>query len=567
MGTLRERLIDCLIESKKIKKEDLDRYLELQKKSSLPLKDFLIKEGIVSEAELISLISSSFYIPRIDLSRFKLSSEILEIVPERIARQHLLIPISKIGDTITIATSDPLNILALDDLKALTGYFIQSVIASKDQILEMIEKFYHKEKRFEELESIEEALIEEHTLKIGELVEESKKPPVIKFTDLIIVEAIKKRASDIHIEPQHNVLKIRYRIDGILYDIFEVPKEKQAAILARLKIISGLDITEFRIPQDGRFSVRVQNREIDFRVSCLPVSFGQKFVLRALDKSNLSIGLDRLGFSPGPLSLFEEALKKPYGMILVTGPTGSGKSTTLYSIINQLNTTERNIITIEDPVEYSIEGITQIQVRPEIELDFASGLRALLRQSPDVIMIGEIRDSETADIAIKASLTGQLILSTLHTNDAAGAITRLIDMDVEPFLVASSLIIICAQRLCRRLCLDCRIPFRPETEMLEKMGLDTSQIKELAILEKIFKRGKGCNHCHKTGFYGRIAILEVLLIDDKIRAMILKKSSSDEIKDYAIRMKGMKTLRDDGILKVKEGLTSLEEVMAVTAEK
>ncbi len=567
MGTLKERLIDCLIKSKKIKEEDLDRYLELQKKSSLPLKDFLIKEGIVSEAELISLISSSLYIPRIDLSRFKLSSEVLEIIPERVARQHLLIPISKIGNTITIATSDPLNILALDDLKALTGYFIQSVIASEDQILEAIEKFYHKEKRFEELESLKEVLIEEQTLKIGELVEESKKPPVIKFTDLIIAEAIKRRASDIHVEPQQDVLKIRYRIDGILYDIFEVPKEKQAAILARLKIISGLDITEFRIPQDGRFSVRIQNREIDFRVSCLPVSFGQKFVLRALDKSNLSIGLDRLGFSPGPLSLFKEALKKPYGMILVTGPTGSGKSTTLYSIINQLNTAERNIITIEDPVEYSIEGITQIQVRPEIDLNFASGLRALLRQSPDVIMIGEIRDSETADIAIKASLTGQLILSTLHTNDAAGAVTRLVDMGVEPFLVASSLIIICAQRLCRRLCLDCRIPFKPETEMLEKIGLDTLQIRELAIVGEIFKKGEGCNHCHKTGFYGRTAILEALLVDDKIRAMILKKSFSDEIRDYATGMKGMKTLRDDGILKVREGLTSLEEVMATTAEE
>jgi type IV pilus assembly protein PilB len=563
--TLRERLIDCLIETKRIKKEDLDRYLELQKESPIPLKEFLIQEGLITESELLSLIASSLYIPRIDLSKFKFAPEVLEIIPERIARQYEVIPISKIGDTITVAISDPLNIFALDDLKALTGYSIQMVIAPKEQILDTIEKFYHKiETKVEGsgLTTIKDLILEDQTLKIGELVEESKKPTIIKLIDLIVAEGIKRRASDIHVEPQQDFLRIRYRIDGILYDTFKIPREKQAAILARLKIISGLDITEFRIPQDGRFTVKIRDREIDFRVSCLPVSFGQKFVLRALDKQNLSVGLDGLGFSPLPLAIFKEAVRRPYGMILITGPTGSGKSTTLYSIINQLNTPEKNIITIEDPVEYNIEGITQIQVKPEIGLDFASGLRSLLRQSPDVIMIGEIRDSETAGIAVKASLTGQLVLSTLHTNDACGAITRLIDMGVEPFLVSSSLILTCAQRLCRRLCSECKIPYKPDQDFLKKIGLKSKHIKELKGKE-IFKKGEGCKYCSKTGFYGRVPIIEVLLIDDEIKEMILKKISSDEILEYATKSKGMKVLKDDGILKVLKGETSLEEVLSV----
>jgi len=566
MSTLRERLIDCLIENKRIKKEDLDRYLELQKKTPLPLKEFLIKEGVISESELLSLISSSLYIPRIDLSKFKLEPEILEIIPERISRQYQIIPISKIGNTITVAISDPLNIFALDDLKTLTGYSIQPVIASQKQILETIEKFYHqREEKIEGLEisEVESLISEDQTLKIGELLEESKKPPIVKLVDLIIAEAIKKRASDIHIEPQQDFLRIRYRVDGILYDIFKVPKEKQAAILARLKIISGLDITESKVPQDGRFTVKIQDKKIDFRVSCLPVSFGQKFVLRVLDKANLSIGLDKLGFSSEPLAIFNEAIKRPYGMVLVTGPTGSGKSTTLYSVINQLNTVERNIITIEDPVEYSIEGITQIQVKSEIGLGFASGLRSLLRQSPDIIMIGEIRDSETADIATKASLTGQLVLSTLHTNDACGAITRLIDMGVEPFLVSSSLILTCAQRLCRRLCPKCRSPYKLDPDLLKRIGLNDRHIEELRERE-IFTKGSGCSYCSKTGFYGRIAIIETFPIDDEIKEMVLKKKTAGEILDYAIRYKGMKILRDDGILKVLEGLTSLEEVLSVS---
>jgi len=370
-------------------------------------------------------------------------------------------------------------------------------------------------------------------------------------------QALKKRASDIHIEPEQGCLRIRYRIDGALHDVFKIPKTKQNAVLARLKIISNLDITENRVPQDGRFKVRFEGKEVDFRVSGLPTTFGQKFVLRALDKGNLSIGLDKLGFSEQPERIFKEAISKPFGMILVTGPTGSGKSTTLYSVLNQMNTPERNIITIEDPVEYQVEGITQIQVKPDIGLDFSSGLRSLLRQSPDVIMIGEIRDSETADIAIKAALTGQIVLSTLHTNDAISSITRLIDMGVEPFLVASSVVMLCAQRLARKLCLKCRKPINIPEDFLKKIGFTEKAVFYTAV---------GCKYCNNTGFYGRVAILEAVLINDAIREMIIEKKPLDMIKKYA-QGQGMRTLRDDAFLKVKQEVTTLDEAIRITTEE
>jgi type IV pilus assembly protein PilB len=374
----------------------------------------------------------------------------------------------------------------------------------------------------------------------------------------MLTQALKKRASDIHIEPEFDCLRIRYRVDGALHEAFKIPKSSQNAVLARVKIISNLDITENRIPQDGRFKVKSEGKEVDFRVSSLPTTFGQKFVLRALDKANLSIGLDKLGFSEQPHARFQEAIRKPFGMILVTGPTGSGKSTTLYSILTQLNTAERNIITVEDPVEYQIEGITQIQVKPEIGLDFTSGLRSLLRQSPDIIMIGEIRDSETADIAIKASLTGQLVLSTLHTNDAISSITRLIDMGVEPFLVASSLIMLCAQRLCRKICFNCRKPQELPEDFLQKIGFNE---------KAAFYAAPGCKYCNNTGYFGRIAILEAVIIDDGMREMIIRKKSLDEIKAYAIEKGGMKTLRDDAFLKVKQELTTIDEALRITTEE
>lgn len=589
MQTLRENIIEILVKSKRLQPRQIEKALEIQKEKGVPLRRVLVEQGFISEEELLSLLSGQLYIPILHLTKFKFDPQIIKLIPEHIARQYCLIPLSRMGNNLTVAMADPLNIFALDDLRTLTGCNIDIVLSSQEEIINALNTQFHLEFKdmqqiidFTEqgLEAKEAELSRQDEIELSGVLKESKRAPIVKLVDLILVQALKKRASDIHIEPEEDCLRIRYRIDGSLYDIFKLPKVNQNAILARAKIISNLDITESRIPQDGRFKVKFEGREVDFRVSSLPTTYGQKFVLRALDKSNLSIGLDQLGFSKAPMAVFKEAVNKPFGMILVTGPTGSGKSTTLYSILNQLNTPQRNIITIEDPVEYQVEGITQIQVKPDIGLDFVSGLRSLLRQSPDVIMIGEIRDSETADIAVKASLTGQLVLSTLHTNDAISSITRLIDMGIEPFLVASSLIMLCAQRLCRRICLKCRQPVDISDKFLQSIGFtqhilasqkETEKAefnKEPETKEKvIFYTAKGCQYCNNTGFYGRIAILEAIMINDTIREMIMKRKSIDEIKQYAILKCGMKTLRDDAYFKVKMGLTTIDEVIRVTKEE
>lgn len=569
MQALRENIIEILVKSKRLSKEQLDKALEIQKEKHTPLRKILVELRMISEDELLNLFSQQLYMPTLHLKKYKFDPQLIGMIPERLAKHYNIIPLSRMGNTLTVAMSDPLNIFALDDLKTLTGCDIDTVLSPHDEIVRAIENQYHKgsddmQQILDEdsgrspLEKEDVELLRSEEIELSSAISESEKPPIIKIVELMLTQALKKRASDIHIEPEYDCLRIRYRIDGSLHDIFKLPKSNQNAVLARVKIISNLDITESRLPQDGRFKVRFEGKEVDFRVSALPTTFGQKFVLRLLDKSNLSIGLEQLGFSDQPKTVFKEAVAKPFGMILVTGPTGSGKSTTLYSVLNQLNTPERNIITVEDPVEYQIEGITQLQVRPEIGFDFASGLRALLRQSPDVILIGEIRDSETADIAVKASLTGQLVLSTLHTNDAISSVSRLIDMGVEPFLVASSLIMLCAQRLCRKVCLKCRKPAEVPKEFLEKIGF-----KEKAV----FYTAEGCSYCNNTGFYGRIAILEVIMIDDTMRQMIMRRKSIDEIKQYAVEKRGMKTLRDDAFLKVKEGSTTLEEALRVTTEE
>jgi len=572
MPTLKDNIIAILLQSKQLDKEQLEKALQIQKEKQIPLRRVLVEQGIISEEGLLSLLSEQLYIPTLHLTKYKFDLQIIELIPERMARLYNLVPLSRMGNTLTVAVSDPLNIFALDDLQAFTGCSIDIVLSPQDEISRVIEAQYRLESKdiqqiLEEtpfasagLEKKDVELLRQEDIELSSVVRESEKPPIVKLVDLMIAQALKRRASDIHIEPEWDALRIRYRIDGSLHEIFKIPKLNQNAVIARVKIISNLDITESRLPQDGRFKVRVEGREIDFRVSSLPTTFGQKFVLRALDKSNLSIGLDKLGFSARPLAIFKEAVTKPFGMILVTGPTGSGKSTTLYSVLNQLNTPERNIISIEDPVEYQIEGITQIQVKPEIGLDFASGLRSLLRQSPDVIMIGEIRDAETADIAIKASLTGQLVLSTLHTNDAISSITRIMDMGVEPFLVSSSLIMLCAQRLCRKICLKCRKPVEIPKDFLENIGFKSEG-------KVTFYNAEGCKYCDNTGFHGRIAILEAIMIDDTIREMIIKKRSLDEIKKYATEKCGMMTLRDDAFLKVKEEVTTLDEAIRITTEE
>lgn len=531
------------MKSKVVTEKDLKRARDIQKKRGGSLSRILVKEGMVNEKDLMSIMSTTFNIPAISLSRYKIEKEYVSVIPEKVARQYRVIAICKLSNTLVVAMADPLNLFAIDDLHILTKFNIEPVLGTETEILDAIDKCYVAEgKALSEIikEEGEDGLEVMNTPKeefdLSEAVLEGETPPIIKIVNLILLEALKKRASDIHIEPGESNVRVRYRIDGNLQDALNIPKKNQNAVLARLKLMSGMGITESRIPQDGRFKIRIHKKEVDFRVSALPTSFGTKIVLRALDKSNLSIGLSALGFSEYALKKFKEAIAMPFGMILLTGPTGSGKSTTLYSVVNQLNGPDRNIMTIEDPIEYQVEGITQIQANPNIGLTFANGLRSILRQSPDIVMIGEIRDAETADIAIKASLTGQLVLSTLHTNDAATAINRLVDMGVEPFLMASSVILVAAQRLCRVICKSCK----------GKPG--------------------GCKMCYSTGYHGRRAVLEVLGVDDKIREMIIERASTDDIKNYAISQ-GMKTLRDDAMEKYKQGITTMEEVLRVTSEE
>jgi type IV pilus assembly protein PilB len=561
--SLKKKLNEILIQNKLLSEKDLKKALAIQKEKGGQLSKILVDQKMISQRDLMVCLGEQLHIPPINLSKYKISPEVIKLIPERVARHYLIMPVSKIRNLVSVAVVDPLNIFALDDIKALTSSKVQTMLTTTDDILQAFEKYYGDRavgmaeltkgvKKNEGEQAVDET-------NIGELAKASEEGPIIKLVSVIISEALKNRASDIHLEPFIDRVRVRYRIDGVLHEYFTLPKKIQNVLFTRLKIMSNLDITQRRIPQDGRFKVRVQQKEIDFRVSILPTSFGGKCVLRALDKSNLSIGLDRLGFLPGPLQSFRESIAKPYGMILLTGPTGCGKSTTLYSILNQLNTTDKNIVTIEDPVEYQVERITQIPVKTEIGLTFARGLRSLLRQSPDIIMVGEIRDGETADIAIKASLTGELVLSTLHTNDAASAITRLRDMGVEPFLIASSLILVAAQRLCRQICPDCKEPYEVPASVLEKIGIKP-------VKGAKFYHGKGCAKCNHTGYRGRIGTLEVLTVDDKIKEMIIKGASSSQIKEYA-RSRGMKTLRENGLEKFIQGKTTLEEVLRMTAEE
>lgn len=564
MRTTEEYITRVLLKSRCVTKEQFERALELRREKLMPFKKALVEEAIIPETELDSFLLNHLYMPTLHLTDYKIDPEIVRLIPEDVSRRYNFIPLYQENNILTIAISDFLEIFSLEDIKKDLNIELEVFFSPEDEISSALDTVYHaKPGQFsdQQQDSKQQYVIELATQEMVELssaMKECENASIVKLVNLILAQALKRRASDIHVEPEEDILRIRYRIDGSLTDVFKLPKAKQSAVAARIKIISDMDITENRLPQDGRFKIHHEGKEIDFRVSGLPTTFGQKFVLRILDKSNLSIGLDKLGFSEQPLSTFKQAIAKPFGMILVTGPTGSGKSTTLYSVLNQLNTPDRNIITIEDPVEYQVGGITQIQVKSDIGLDFAYGLRSILRQSPDVIMIGEIRDSETADIAIKASLTGQLVLSTLHTNDAISSITRIIDMGIEPFLVASSLIMLCAQRLCRMICPKCR--------RLEDVPLDF--LERIGFKEKTnFYKAKGCRYCNNTGFYGRIAILETIMIDDTMREMIMEKKSIDEIKNYAINKCGMKNLRDDAFLKVKEEITTLDEALRITTEE
>ncbi len=573
MANLTDRIITVLKETNRISQADIDKALTVYAKEGKgKLKDILVRMELITEKELLSLLSGELRIPFLNLSKYKVIYELASLVPEKLARKHRVVPISKLGGTLTLAMLDPFNIFAIDDVAIYTKLKVECVISTEKEIEDALNRLYARET--ESINMIAEAVttagdaIEfvKNEEEIGMERSESEGPeaPVIKMVDLLIRQALQRRASDIHIEPFERNVRVRYRIDGNLQDVLTIPKKNQNGVATRLRIMSRLDITENRLPQDGRFKIRLHGKEVDFRVSVLPVHFGNKIVLRILDKSALSTGLDHLGFLPETLGNFNEAVKKPFGMILITGPTGSGKSTTLYSILNQLNTPEKNIITIEDPIEYQVKGITQIQTRPEIGLDFASGLRAILRQSPDIVMVGEIRDFETVDIAIKASLTGQLVLSTLHTNDAAGAMTRLVDMGVEPFLIASSVILVAAQRLCRKICPNCKEKITIPGEVFERLNISIDKLVPDSRKREFFQ-GRGCDHCNKTGYRGRMGVLETMLVDDGMRELVIKRASAYEIKAYALKH-GMVTLREDALKKFAAGLTTLDEVIRVTSE-
>jgi len=566
--TLKQKIIRMLIESFQISPEALKEAEALRQTKGISLDRALIEKGLIKEEDVLISLVKELRIPFINLKKYKIDPRLKTLIPEKIARQYRIVPLSRLKNTLTIAIADPLNIFVVDDLKNITGHDVDVVMSTETDILAAIGQYYD-----DGVESSVKAMTRNLSVEDFEIVsdsgdlmqneeinaDEAEQAPIIRLVNLIIKEALRQRASDIHIEPLADTVRVRYRIDGVLQEAMTVPKQNQNSIIVRIKIMSRLDITATRTPQDGRFKMRLQSAEVDFRVSLLPTTFGQKIVLRVLDKKNLSVGLDGLGFSRRSAQFLREGMHKPFGMLLVTGPTGSGKSTTLYSILNQLNTVERHIITVEEPVEYLVDGLAQIEVRSEIGLTFASGLRAILRQSPDIVMVGEIRDFETADIAIKSALTGQLVLSTLHTNDAAGALTRLVDIGVEPFLVASSLVMIVAQRLCRRICSHCR-------EIIEIPGEVLSRIDYPIPEGTRFFHGKGCEVCRGTGYRGRLGVTEILEVDDKVRDLLLRGEAADKIKEDARARQGMVTLWEDMMQKFIAGETTLEEVFRVTSQ-
>lgn len=551
---------------------------ELSIESGESIKDILFKENRLDENQLVDILSEQYNVPKINLSELEIQPEVIALLNEQIVTRYNVIPISRIGNTLTVAMADPSNMNAQDDIKFLTDYNVEVVIASASDIEAAIAKYYGEQakkddKKYGDISFDMEALLSEaddvklsetnfdETTSLEDMIRNSEEAPVIRFVNMVLLDAIKKKASDIHVEPYEKSFRIRLRMDGVLYDVVHPPRNTMDAIVARLKVMANLDIAEKRIPQDGRIKIKIgQGEDMDFRVSVCPVIFGEKVVLRLLDKSNLQLDMTKLGFFPDQLEIFKEAIYKPYGMMLVTGPTGSGKTTTLYSALSDLNKDDVNISTAEDPVEFNLEGINQVAIREQVGLTFASALRSFLRQDPDIMMVGEIRDFETADIAVKAAITGHMVLSTLHTNDAPSTITRLINMGVESFLVTSSVNCIMAQRLGRKICYNCKEPIDvPKAELL-KLGIKEEQIKDGYQIYQ----GKGCEVCNGTGYKGRIAFYEVMKMTDPIKDAILNGASSMELKELAIKL-GMKTMRMSANLRLLEGTTSIAEVLRNTA--
>jgi type IV pilus assembly protein PilB len=586
------RIGELLLKERRITPEQLQQALSHQKANGGKLGSNLVKLGFIKDDEITALLSKQYGVPSINLSQFEIDASVIKLIPVDTAQKYQIVPLSRSGATLTIAMTDPTNVFAMDDIKFMTGYNVEPVVASETAVAEAIVKYYPTagkvtlagsglaasgpstleiaSKGLEELQATLDAsgdvevLEELQEISAEALAKQGEEAPVVRLVNVVLMSAIQKGASDIHIEPYEKELRVRYRIDGILYNIMSPPLKFRDAICSRIKIMSKLDIAEKRLPQDGRIKIRFNEsgtpKEIDFRVSVLPTLFGEKIVMRLLDKDKLMLDMTKLGFESESLAKFETAIQRPWGMVLVTGPTGSGKTNTLYSSISKINTPETNIMTAEDPVEFNLAGVNQVQVRESIGLNFAAALRSFLRQDPNIILVGEIRDFETAEIAVKAALTGHLVLSTLHTNDAPSTVNRLMNMGIEPFLVASSVHLICAQRLVRRICTNCREPHPHPPQALMQAGFTADDASGVVPM-----KGVGCDRCNSTGYKGRVGLYEVMEISEELRELILVGASGLELRRKAID-EGMITLRASGLRKVKEGVTTIEEVVRETVK-
>jgi type IV pilus assembly protein PilB len=578
------RIGELLLKEKRITPAQLQEALSYQKTNGGKLGFNLVKLGYVKDEEITALLSKQYGVPSINLAEFEIDPTVIKLVPAETAHKYQIVPLSRAGATLTIAMTDPTNVFAMDDIKFMTGYNVEPVVASETAVLEAIQRYYGTGGRagaagasggsslemvtraLEDLPVVQdedvEVLEELEEIDVSSLERQGGEAPVIRLVNLVLMSAIHKGASDIHIEPYEKEFRVRFRIDGILYNVMAPPMKFRDAITSRIKIMSKLDIAEKRLPQDGRIKIRFSDnghsKEIDFRVSCLPTLFGEKIVMRLLDKDKLMLDMTKLGFESESLARFEAAIQRPWGMVLVTGPTGSGKTNTLYSSISRINTPETNIMTAEDPVEFNLVGVNQVQVRENIGLNFAAALRSFLRQDPNIILVGEIRDFETAEIAVKAALTGHLVLSTLHTNDAPSTINRLMNMGIEPFLVASSVNLICAQRLVRRICANCKA----DSPLAEKALADAGFTPEDAS-QVVPQKGAGCDKCNNTGYRGRVGLYEVMEVTDELRELILVGASALDLRRKAVD-EGMLTLRMSGLRKVKEGVTTIEEIVRET---
>jgi len=563
---MKKRLGDMLLETGLINNEQLHTALSAQKKEGGKLGHNLVKLGFVTEEQITNLLEQQFDVPACDLSKMEVDEKVVKLIPAQVAQKFQIMPVNREGKTLILAMANPADVFTVEDIKFATGFDVQPVVCAESLIEKAIEKYYGVSgsladvvKEIEKTEDLEVLEVKkEEEMDVSQLALDSDAAPVVKLVNSIIIEGVRRHASDIHIEPYKRVLRIRYRIDGALTEVMSPSYRMGPAIASRIKLMASLDISERRIPQDGHISLKVGDKSIDLRVSTLPTAHGEKIVMRIAEQSGLSYDMAKLGLEKKSLDEFLKSISRPTGIILVTGPTGSGKTVTLYSALTRLNTLDKNITTAEEPIEYDFPGINQVSVNEDIGYTFAKALRAFLRQDPNIIMVGEIRDGETADIAIKAALTGHLVLSTLHTNDASSTITRIIDMGIEPYLLAPTLALVEAQRLVRRICPKCKEPVSLTPEMIGKLGMDPKEFEGVTLYE-----GKGCLECNNTGYKGRVGIFEVLPVTSEIRELILKRASNDEIKQKAVEL-GMTTLRSDGVAKIKQGMTTIEEIIRET---